>query len=72
MFGFVPAEPELLWQLYLQVEEIRNRNCFDLARAVAVGTGQESMPDEWIRAVATTEEERSLWRRHEMKRALRK
>lgn len=70
MFGFVPADPDLKFRLYLNAETARSRNCFDAARAYAVALGQETMPDEWIRAVAETPEELSLWRRHEAKRSL--
>ena len=70
VFGCVPSDPELKLKLYLNAEPARARNCFDLTRAFAVALGQESMPDEWIRAVAQTPEELSLWRRHEAKRVL--
>lgn len=55
--------------LWLNLERIRARHCFDIARSIRVGI-EENLPDDWINAATSDSTEASAWRRYDLRRQL--
>ncbi len=73
MFALIPGSVpnplsyEQFFGLWLNIDSHISALCFHFSRAVSVGSGKESLPNEWIAAAVTSEFVRNLWNQHALK-----
>jgi hypothetical protein len=67
--GSVPAPLTYrqFFALWLNVDSVISAQCFHLSRAIRVGSGAESLPNDWIAAAVTSDAERAQWTQHALK-----